>query len=314
VSDTPELSVICIAGPDRRRTGKTLGALASQTAVGATELVLVDGGAAEDRPKPPGNLRMTVVPLPARATLGQARTAGLRAARGSSAIAFILDHCYPRPEWAEALLEAYRTPWAAVGFAFECDNPRTYGARAAMIADHGPVLRGVQPRKLESLSSTETSYSREFLDGLGAELPRVLDCEFFVQGRIPELGKEIWLEPRALVVHENLPSVLGNARASYQWSRLIGGRQLRGERWGVLRRIFYALLSPLAVPVLRTVRLIRDTRETVAAPELATALPAILVMKVSEALGLAHGYLLGDGDAARRVMAQELYPPRAACR
>jgi hypothetical protein len=309
----PALSVVCLAGPDRRRTRRMVDALAAQTALGSIELVLVDAGSPADLPGAPEGLGVTVVPLPEGATLGGARAAGLRVARGYVAVAFILDHCYPGPQWAEALLEAYRGPWAAVGFAFACDAPATYGARAAKIADHGPFLEGTRGGRAESLSFTEVSYRRGFLDGLG-DLSRVLDCEFFAEERIRDERLEIWVEPEAVVVHENLSTVLLNARASYNWSRLVGGRQFRGARLGMARRLLYALLSPLAVPVLRTVRLVRDTRDTVARRELATALPAIIVKNIAEGLGQAHGYLFGEGAAAQRVVVNELYPPRGGCR
>jgi hypothetical protein len=289
-------------------------ALGAQTVVARIELVLVDAGDPEDAPQAPAGLEMRVVPLPERATLGEARAAGLDLARGSAAVAFILDHCYPTPRWGEALLGAYRSPWSAVGFTFECHDAGTYGGRAAKIADHGPFLHGARGGRTESLSFTETSFSRPFLDGLGDDRARVLDSEFFSQERIRDAGQEMWVEPEARVVHENLATVLLNARASYQWSRLIAGRQFRGTRFGLARRILYALLSPIAVPVLRTVRLARDTRETVTRSELAGALPAIVVKNIAEGIGQAHGYLLGEGDAARRVVANELYPPRAGCR
>jgi hypothetical protein len=291
-----------------------LDALAAQTALGAIELALVDAGTPADLPAPPEGLEVTVVSMPEGATLGEARAAGLRVAGGSVGVAFILDHCYPRPRWAEALLEAYRGPWAAVGFAFACDAPATYGARAAKIADHGPFLEGTPGGRTPSLSFTETSYRRTFLDGLDGDLTRVLDSEFFAEERIRDARLEMWVEPDAVVVHENLATVLSNARASYSWSRLIGGRQFRGARLGTARRFLYALLSPLAVPVLRTVRLVRDTGDTVPRRELATALPAIIVKNIAEGLGQAHGYLFGEGAAARRVVANELYPPRGGCR
>jgi hypothetical protein len=308
----PRLSVVCFASPHRERTQRCLEALGAQTAIEEIELILLDGGDPADRPDPPPGLATVVEELPPEPTLGASRALGIRTASDSVAIAFMSDHCYPRPGWARALIDAYREPWGAVGFVFTCPAPRTYGGRAAKIADHGPWLNATRAGRVDSISYCEASFRRDLLDRLGDDLEWMLETDFSLQQRITEEGLAMALEPEAVIVHENVSTVLGNARLSYQWSRLVGARHL-GPDAGFARRVLYALVAPVAVPVMRTLRLIRDTRETVPRHELATALPAIIVKNLFEGVGQADGYLRGAGDASARVMAAELLWPRAGC-
>lgn len=44
----------------------------------------------------------------------EARAAGIRQAN-APVVAFVEDHSYPDPDWAERLIEAHRKLWAAVG-------------------------------------------------------------------------------------------------------------------------------------------------------------------------------------------------------
>jgi GT2 family glycosyltransferase len=307
----PALSVVCLASPYRERTRRCLHALGSQTALGAMELILLDSGSPQDLPEPPDGLATRVERMPRELRLGAARAQGVRAAR-APAVAFISDHCYPDPGWAQALIDAYREHWAAVGYVFDDSAGTTYGARAARIADHGqwlyPVARG---GAVESVSYGEASYRRDFLDGLGQKLEWTLDSDFSLQSRVHETGLSMGLAPGAVITHDNLPTVLGNALLSYHSSRLVGARHLGHRGRSTVRRLLYALAAPLAVPLLRTLRLVRDTRGRVPRGQLATALPAIVVKNVFEGFGQAHGYLRGEGDAAARVLDAELRWPRA---
>jgi GT2 family glycosyltransferase len=301
----PRLSVVCLAGPHRERTRRCLDALASQTAVKSLELILVDAGAPGDRPQPQPAVAAAIELLPGGITLGGARKRGIEAA-SAPAIAFMSDHCYPEPGFAAALIEAYEGPWAAVGYAFRDSPGTTYGARAARIADHGKWLAGVTPGgPVDSISYGEASYRREFLESLGEALEWTLDSDFSLQSRVHEAGLEMCVAPGAVITHDNLATVRANGELSYHSSRLVGARHLGGGG-SRTRRVLYALAAPVAVPVLRTLRQVRETLGSVSVAQLGMALPAIAVKNVYEGLGQAVGYLRGEGDAASRLLEAEL--------
>jgi Glycosyl transferase family 2 len=306
----PLLSVVCFGSPHRERTTRCLAALGAQTAADSIEVILLDAGGAADRPDPPATVATVVLQLPADSSLGHARAAGVRAA-SAPAIAFMSDHCRPEPGWAGALIEAYGQPWAAVGYAFRDSPGATYGARAARIADHGQWLADVTSGgAVDAISYGEASYRREFLDGFGQRMEWALDSDFTLQSTVHERGLTMGVAAEAVIAHDNLATVRTNGRLSYHSSRLVGARHLDG-RGTFTRRLLYALAAPIAVPVMRTLRLARTLRGSVPAGQLATALPAIVVKNVYEGFGQAHGYLRGEGDAARRLMDAELRWPRS---
>jgi hypothetical protein len=303
----PALSVVCFAGPHRERTRRCLAALGAQTAADRIELILLDAGDPADRPDPPPALAAVCKQLPAASSLGEARAMGIRAAGNAPAVAFMSDHCYPEPGWAAALIDAYREPWAAVGYAFR-DSPGTaYGARAARIADHSRWLAGLTAGGVvDSISYLEASYRRDFLDAFGDSLEWTLDSDFSLQSAVHAQGLRMAVAPEAVVTHDNLATVRANGLLSYHSSRLVGARHLDERRRDALRRGLYALAALVAVPLLRTLRLVRDTRGVVSAGQVVAALPAIVVKNVCEGFGQAHGYLRGEGDAAKRLMDAEL--------
>ena len=305
----PRLSVVCFGSPHRERTTRCLAALGAQTAAEQIELVLLDAGEEADRPDPPKTVATIVLQLSAESSLGQARAMGIRAA-SAPAIAFMSDHCRPEAGWAAALIEAYGEPWAAVGYAFRDSPGATYGARAARIADHGQWLADITSEgTVDAISYGEASYRREFLDGFGERLEWALDSDFTLQSTVHEEGLAMGVAPEAVIAHDNLATVRANGWLSYHSSRLVGARHL-GGRGTFARRVLYAFAAPIAVPVLRTLRLVRTIRGSVPAGQLAAALPAIVVKNVYEGIGQAHGYLRGEGDAARRLMDAELRWPR----
>jgi hypothetical protein len=303
----PLLSVVCFASRHRERTRRCLAALGAQTAADRIELILLDSGDPADRPDPPPTLAAVSKELPAASSLGEARAMGIRAASNAPAVAFMSDHCYPEPGWAAALIDAYREPWAAVGYAFRDSPGTTYGARAARIADHGQWLAGVTAGgAVDSISYGEASYRRDFLDGFGDSLEWVLDSDFSLQSALHAQGLRMAVAPEAVITHDNLATVRANGQLSYHSSRLVGARHLHEGQRGAVRRALYALAAPVAVPLLRTLRLVRDRRGVVPAGQLIAALPAIVIRNVYEGFGQAHGYLRGEGDAAKRLMDAEL--------
>jgi len=107
----------------------------------------------------------------------EARAAGVHAARGEF-VAFVADHVYPDPGWAEAVIAAYdEGPWAGVGYSFRNANPDTYASRAAMLADFGPWLAPTRSGETDHLPTNDVSYRRSLLAGFGDELAELLTAE-----------------------------------------------------------------------------------------------------------------------------------------
>ena len=303
----PALSAVCLLGSRRERLPRLSAAIAAQTAAAELEVVFVGGG--EDGPGHlPEQVRSRRVPWPPGLSFGEARAEGVRRASGEI-VAFLLDHCYPEPGWAEALIDAYSgRSWAAVGYGYRNANPERYASRAVFFAHYGQW--GMAPAgEAAILPGINVSYRRRHLVALGSELGELLDIDASVHRRFLDSGLSMALEPRAVVAGECYESVLDASRANEVYGRLQAVRRARMERWPLGRRALNAVAAPLVATVVRIARIWRGSKDR--RGELLRCLPAITTICIGWALGESRGYLLGEGRAAGRLVYWELEAVRA---
>jgi glycosyltransferase involved in cell wall biosynthesis len=308
----PELSVVCVAGEQRRRVHRCLNALAAQTAADRIEVVVVDI-AVIDEPiaLPPELGSSTVIRAGVGASLGQARAIGARAARGE-AVAFLVDHGYPEPGWAEAVVNAYAGPWAAVGYAFAPANPETQAVRTAMLAQFLPWLSPVRPNAIRSLPGNMVSYRSSVLRSFDGDLECLLEIDHLLHERIREGGEEMTVAPGAVVRDECFESLSDVAWANHVYSEMLAVQRARANRWSLPRRILYALGSPIGVFAMRSAHTVAVAGRTGRLPALARALPGVLAILAMAALGEARGYLREARSLGDRFLWRELNAPRAS--
>jgi glycosyltransferase involved in cell wall biosynthesis len=304
--DPPALSVVCLLGSRRERLPRLSAAIAAQTAVAELELVLVGP---DDRPTPlPDGLRCRHVRWLPSLPFGEARAAGAREASGEI-VAFLLDHCYPEPAWAEALIAAYRErPWAAVGYGFRHANPQSYASRATFFAHFGP-WQGTGGGKASILPGNNVSYRRRELLALGPGLGELLDVDSTVHRRFLEDGLSLGVEPRAVVAEECYESVLDSCRANAVYARLFAVRRAKAERWSAGRRLMIAVAAPLVATMLRLARIWRGGMDH--RGELLRCTPPLTAICLGWGFGESIGYLFGPGRAPRRLVHWELDAIRA---
>jgi glycosyltransferase involved in cell wall biosynthesis len=307
----PALSAVIVAGECRRRAQQSLEALARQTVAGEMEVILVDRGpegAAELDPGP--GPRFVCLKQTRDIPWGRARAEGARAATGE-VIAFIEDHCYVEPDWAEYLLEAHRGPWAAVGYSFTNANPFNYISRAGFFADYWPWAFPVPSGETHSVAGNNVSYKKETLMEFDGELNSLLTHDFTLHERLHERGLKLYTEARARTEHENYDRFTGLLMVNFYFARNLADK--RALRWGWGKRIFYGLAVPLGAPTIKMIRAMRSIslrRELW--PSFAAALPIILTTHLWAALGESLGYLLGEGDSNPELNFWELDVPRVS--
>ena len=308
---TPELTAVLIAGVCRDRAQRVLAALGRQTVADRMEIVVVDI-APEDVPRldAPTNVPANYLSRPDIARWGSARLEAVEAAR-TPILAFIEDHCFPRTDWAEHVLAAHQGPWPAVGYAFVNANPDSYSSRAGMLARYGLFTLPVEGGPSRYVSGNNISYKRESLLALGEELEALLDIDFNLQEELRARGGTLYVEAAAVGAHQNYARLSGECQTGRPYCRLLAAR--RARHWSAPRKIFYGLLSPMAAPVLRFLRLAVSlrNRRPLWGPFL-VASPAIVWMYLSDALGESAGYLWGAGDAEADVLRWELSTERTA--
>jgi glycosyltransferase involved in cell wall biosynthesis len=308
----PELSVVCVAGEQRQRVRRCLAALAAQTAVGRIEVLVVDaGGAGDPIALPPELGSSTVIGAGSDPSLGRARAAGARAATGR-AVAFLVDHGYPAPRWAEALIDAYEQPWAAVGYAFELANPGARAARVAMLAQFLPWLSPAERRPTAILPGNMVSYRASVLRSVDGDLDRLLEVDHLLHERIRASGERMTVEPGAVVADECFESLAEVALANHTYSEMLAMQRASADDWSVLRRALYALGSPVGIPAMRLAHAVRAARRCGRLSSLWRAIPGVTAILFMAGLGEARGYLGATRTVGRRFLWRELNAPRAS--
>ena len=298
----PKLSAILVVGQRRERSQRALDALCAQTAIAAMEIVVLDlVETGTPRLTFPAHAVVTYVTETHHDTLGGGRYAAFRHAT-APIVAFIEDHAVARRDWAEALIKAHEGPWAAVGYAFENLNPQTYISRACMVNDYGQWMTPARRGELSLLPGHNVSYKRDALLAFGSELAALLTPDFLVIKALRAKGARLYLEPDAVVAHENFARIGDAAVAHFTYLRMLAGKRVRVGRWSWPRRIAYGIAVLPAAPAIGLWRLYGGLGgRAPLVPKFLGALPLCVPLRLGAAVGESLGYLFGEGSAGREM-------------
>jgi hypothetical protein len=241
---------------------------------------------------------------------GEARSAAVRAAGGTYA-AFVEDHCVPDPGWARAVIRAHEDGHAVVGYSFTAVNPGSYRSRGGLLTDYGLWLAPLERGPARYLPSNNVSYRREALVGLEDALSTIFAIDFNLHEELRRRGYDLFLEPDALMAHENFERVWSLWRANASFCRLLAANRADSERWTRQKRLAYGAAAPLGAPAIKLVRLTRALRGRGHWREFALALPIVLSTFAAAAVGESAGYLAGRGESEREVLRWEVDARRA---
>lgn len=289
-----------------------INAIAAQTAVELIELILVDL-APRDAPslEIPEKLAHAYLRRPDIRRWGIARAEGARAASGTS-VAFIEDHCFPEPTWAEILIEAHRSPWGGVGYAFTSANSKSYVARSSLLGRYGSFVHPAHSGRASIISGNNVSYKRDLLLSFGDQLEEVLTIDFNLQEILNKRGIPMFVESRALAAHEQFTTVKREGITGHHYCRLLAAKRVQTQNWSFARKLVHGIGSPLGSPAIRLWRLLaglRGRRELW--PTAILALPVIVSEYFFDSIGESLGYLFGVGDAEDQALRWELDAARA---
>ena len=306
---SPELSVVLVT--DVWATiAKTVEHLRRQTARDRLELVIVAAEGADLAVDEAAVRELgghQVVRVPEIRSLSWARAPGVRAAR-SPVVVFAESHCYPDEHWAEALLEAHRGPWAAVGPQVRNANPHSRLSWVNLILDYGPWLGPTPGGEITDLPGHNSAYKKEVLAELDDDLSELLEAETLMHVALRGRGHRLYQEPRAIVYHLNVTRVSAWLQERFQTGRRFGGA--RGHEWPLWRRVAYAFGSPL-IPLVRLPRLLRDRARIGAREELSGwTYPLLCIALAVSAFGEFVGYLFGSGESMYELSKIELHKDR----
>jgi glycosyltransferase involved in cell wall biosynthesis len=311
VGRAPDISVILVT-PDRYETIRTtVRKLQAQTVRDRVELVIVacSREALElDEEELAGLHGFRVVELARVKSVAAGNAAGVKAA-SAPVVVFAEDHSFPDPEWAAALIEAHRGPWAAVGPVVVNANPGSAVSWADFMLGYGPWLEPSPGGVVDYLPGHNSSYKRALLLELGSELEERLNAECVLHWDLRRMGHRLYLEPAARTFHVNFSRLPSWLRATFLQGRTFAAERARSEDWGLARRLAYAAAAPL-IPPIRLRRSLRDLGRLDRRPQLARILPATVLGLLVSALGEALGYTAGPGGAPERISSFEFHRDR----
>jgi glycosyl transferase family 2 len=235
-----------------------------------------------------------------------ARAVGVARAR-APIVAFVEDHCFPTPGWAEALLRAHERAWAGVGPVVLNANPKRTLSWANLLIEYGPWLHPRERGTVSHIPGHNSSYKRALLMEYGDQLTPMLEAESVLHWDLNRHGHAVALEPDARSRHQNFERFGASLNLRFQAGRHFAAH--RSQHWPRSRRLVYTLGSPL-LPVLRTWRVrehaarLEDTRRR---PWL---LPLVFVLLVVDAMGEATGYAFGRGSTPLTLIDLEFHRDR----
>jgi hypothetical protein len=307
------LSVVVVTPDCFETIRKTTQHLRSQTARAQIELVIVAPSLAALQ-APAGALNgfhdVTVVELDPVESVAQGNTAGIWRAT-APIIAFIEEHAYPDPTWAEALLRAHRGPWAAVGPVARNAAPDSVIAWADHLVSYGPWMDPSPAGPRDSLCWHNCSYKRDLLLRYGDQLEMMMVAETTLHLDLRSRGHQLYLEPEARIAHLGFTDLRNCLREVLHNGRVFAAT--RARNWSCPRRLLYTGGAPL-IPAVRLWRLARqlwrNPRQRQGVPLAVT--PAIVLMLLASALAEMLGYGLGIGHCQRDVVQYEFHRQRTA--
>jgi glycosyltransferase involved in cell wall biosynthesis len=221
----PQMSVVLIT-PDRYDTiRKTMKCLRAQTVRDQLEIVIVAPSAKGlnlEESESKEFCQFRVVEVGAIKSVGRARATGIREA-SAPVVVLAEDHCYPNRRWAEALIDAHRQPWAAVGPVIANANPGTKVSWASFFIGYGPWVGPAEAGLIDDLPGHNSSYKRAILLDYGPELEVMLEAESVLHWDMQAKGYRLYLEPRAKTYHLNFTRPSAFLRALFHFGRMFAG-------------------------------------------------------------------------------------------
>lgn len=244
---------------------------------------------------------------------GAAKAAGVMTA-SAPLVAFMEDHSYPNPLWAEALINAHsKGNFAVVGPVMLNANPQSNISWGTFLVLYGQWMT-VQPHKeVKHLPGNHSCYKRELLLSYCSHLSEMLATESVLQWDLFGKGHHLYLEPTARVYHLNYSRLGPILSEYYLYSRIFAANRTHG--WNGIRRILYALGSPL-LPLIRLLRILKDaSRARLRVGLILRALIPLFLTLCAGSVGELSGYAFGVGKAQERLLGvmgkhHLFYPPR----
>lgn len=220
-------------------------------------------------------------------------------------VAFGENHAFPEPQWAEALTEAHKGPWAGVGSVIRNANPGSANSRAQLYMTYGRWTGPIESGEVEDLPGHNSSYKRSILLEYGSELKHMLIRTNIMNMDLRRRGHRLYMENRAAVNHINVSRASSILPDLFYNGQLYTAALVHYEKWPVPKRLYHALLEPLIMlrhfqGTLQSLERDGQMKDLVPA-----ALPIIAAGLTAHFFGKLNGYAVGFGNAQEKINSYE---------
>jgi hypothetical protein len=292
----PKMSVIVITPDDFTTVRRIVSALSRQTSAADLEIVFVspdDAPAGLEAADVESFSCWKSVRTDDITSSAHMRALGTEAAT-TPIVAFCEDHCFPAPEWAEALLARHVEDWAGVGAVVENANPRSTISWSNLLVEYGDWLAPRPAGPIHHIGGHNSCYKRDLLLDYGSSLSDTLEAESTMQWDLAEKGHRFYLESKARIFHTNMEMFVASLQCHFNGGRLFASNRRRV--WGLGHRLAYFVGAPL-IPLVRLLKCTRALQQTGRLSMLPGLFPSLLSLLVASGIGEMFGYGFGPGKS-----------------
>jgi GT2 family glycosyltransferase len=226
------------------------------------------------------------------------RAAGIAVARGRL-VAVTEDHCVPRPDWIQRIVEVHeRTGWAAVGGGVVNGSTERTVDWAVYFCEYGHMMSPVPAGPSEVIPGMNVAYDFDQLEAMRDVFAEGM-WENFLHDRLRAAGYTMGLDPSIVVAHDKYFTVPMFLFERYHLSRAFAGGRVAGSSLPV--RLAWAAAST-ALPGLLVLRAVRNVwRRRAYRRRFLLAFPLVVLFSVAWSIGEFVGYLTGPGDSLVKI-------------
>jgi hypothetical protein len=236
----------------------------------------------------------------------QVRAQCVRIAR-APVVAFLQDHCFPLPEWAEALIKRYEEPWSGVGCVFLNANPDNATSWCNFLAAYGEGADPPPAGPPRLVGGHNATYRRDALMSYGDTLAEMLESSTALQWHLMKQGHRFTVESGAKMRHENFSRLVPSMRLHFHLGRVFASK--RTAKWAAPIRMIYAASWPF-IPPRRLARMVNASLRINHREMIPRILPVGVVLFACNAFGEAVGALSGPGRSVEWITSIEHHRQR----
>lgn len=216
-------------------------------------------------------------------------------------VAFGENHAFPEPGWAEAIIEAHKGPWAAVGCVFKNANPGSVNSWAQLYMTYGQYTEPVSAGEAGDLHGHNGTYKRDALLSYGSRLGTMLIRANILHMDMRSRGSRLYMEEKAALSHINISRSGSILEDLFYNGWLYTAALADYKKLSRLGRLKGIIMEPpiIAKHFLGTLGAMRragKSREL-----LPSALPIVIAGLAAHMLGKICGYAAGYGNAQKYI-------------